>query len=381
MATCRTFLLVFALLSFGWQAFGQATGTISGLVTDTETKAPLPGANVAVGSTTLGAASQYDGTFIISDVPIGPWKLSASMVGYLARTEDAAIWEEGDTVRVHFRLPPEVYDLDEIEVTAERTRGWRKDFRRFKRLFLGESINAEQTVITNPYVLSFRTDDAGFYASASAPLLIENHALGYRLRYVLNSFRWNGHQDRLSFQGEPYFDEMVPENEEEAVRWQTNRGLTFRGSRQHFLWALARDRIEEEGFRMEKGAVEDRPGEVLPVREAGVITPAAIKGGKSQAYDYLITFRGYILISYEYAAPLNLFGIISLPNTEIEQSVMQMDANEAMIHEMGYFLGPPGALAFAGHWGAERVADLLPLDYVQVWEEHAKAVQIPDSGL
>ena len=354
---------------------GQGRGAIVGTVLDASTNAPLPGANVLVGSTTLGTSTDEQGRFVISGVPVGPWTLSASMIGYDARTEEVGLWAERDTVRIDFRLTPHVYGLDEIEVTGERPSGWDRDYRLFRRLFLGESENAGEVVITNPYVLDFRRSDLVFYASASAPLLIENHALGYRVRYVLRLFRWSRNPDHLSFQGEPYFTEMEPESEEEQRRWDENRAVTFRGSRQHFLWALGRDLAEDEGFTMEWGALEDRPGEVLPIREAGLVDAESILGGKSRSYDYILTFDGHIIVSYETRTTIYLFGVIPLPNTKVERSVMRMDAHEAMIHTMGYFLGPPGAMVFAGHWGEERIADLLPLDYVHIWEEHAQEAE------
>ena len=353
-------------------AFGQ-TGTLVGIVVDAESNAPLPGANVSISSTTLGASSGPDGRFTIEAVPIGPWNVAASMIGYLARTEEVSLVEPGDTASVRFRLDASVYDLDEIEVTAERRQGWDREYRLFRRLFLGESTNAEETVITNPYVLDFRRADLEFFASASAPLVIENRALGYRLRYVLNSFRWTRNPDHLRFQGEPYFEEMEPADDEERRRWDRNRATTFRGSRQHFLWALGRDRASEEGFTLERGAIDDRPGQVLPVREAGVVAGNAITGGQSRSFDYIMTFRGHILVTYAFRSKIYLFGIIPLPDTEVQRSVMRMDAHEAFIHRMGYFLGPPGALTFAGHWGNERIADLLPLDYVQIWEQYAQS--------
>lgn len=356
-------------------AAAQGSGVVAGEVRDASTGEPLPGANVLIGSTTLGASTGLDGRFEIEDVPIGPWTVAASMVGYESRSDDVALWNESDTLFVRFRLRPQVYDLDEIEVTAERTSGWDREYRLFRELFLGESSNAEKTVITNPFVLDFRRSDLVFFASASAPLIIENRALGYRLTYVLRSFRWSRNPDRLSFQGEPYFEEMEPADEEESMTWHENRALTFRGSRQHFLWALGRDRVEEEGFTMERGALDERPGEILPVRSAGLIQADDIVASNSSTHRYIVSFEGHVIVSYEIKSTLYLFGVIPLPNTDIQRSVMRMDAREAMIHLMGYFLGPPGALGFAGHWGNERIADLLPLDYVRIWEQYARPAE------
>ncbi len=373
----RPWILLAALVALcatiGTPVAAQGTGVIVGQVVDASTNEPLPGVNVLIGSTTLGASTDADGRFRIPNVPIGPWTVAASMVGYDTRSTDVAIWDEADSATVRFRLTPHVYDLDEIEVTAERTSGWEREYRLFRTLFLGETENARETVITNPYVLDFRRSDLVFYASASAPLIIENRALGYRLTYVLRSFRWSRNPDRLSFLGEPYFEEMTPADEDEALRWHENRARTFQGSRQHFLWALGRDRVSEEGFVMERGALIDKPGEVLPVRGAGLVNAESIVAGPPRKHDYILRFDGHIIVSYDIKTIIYLFGIIPLPNTETERSVMRMDAYEAMIHLMGYFLGPPGSLAFAGHWGNERIADLLPLDYVRYWEEHVRS--------
>ena len=63
--------------------------TVSGTVTDASTGNALPGANVVVDGTSLGAAADANGGFTINDVPDGS-TLTASMIGYLDASTTAS---------------------------------------------------------------------------------------------------------------------------------------------------------------------------------------------------------------------------------------------------------------------------------------------------
>ena len=59
-----------------------AQNTITGNVTDAGNGNGLAGANVVVGGTTMGAAADADGYFVIENVPDGTYTLTASVIGY-----------------------------------------------------------------------------------------------------------------------------------------------------------------------------------------------------------------------------------------------------------------------------------------------------------
>ncbi|PSQ72843.1 MAG: hypothetical protein BRD39_05425, partial [Bacteroidetes bacterium QH_9_64_21] len=52
-------------------ASGQSTGTIAGQVTDAESGAPLPGVNVVLADRDRGAATDPEGRFRVTEVPVG----------------------------------------------------------------------------------------------------------------------------------------------------------------------------------------------------------------------------------------------------------------------------------------------------------------------
>ena len=71
-------VLLFVLLP----AFVFAQNTISGTVTDATTGDALPGANVVVEGTNMGAAATADGSYSINNVPSGSYTVTASVIGY-----------------------------------------------------------------------------------------------------------------------------------------------------------------------------------------------------------------------------------------------------------------------------------------------------------
>ena len=56
--------------------------SILGFSTDSESKEPLIGANIMLDGTSLGAASDDNGYYIIKNIPIGTYTLRAMFIGY-----------------------------------------------------------------------------------------------------------------------------------------------------------------------------------------------------------------------------------------------------------------------------------------------------------
>ena len=75
-------IIIFLIFSGITVIFGSTTGKIVGVVTDAENGEPLIGVNMFLEGTTLGAATDLDGYFIILNVPPGNYQLRADYVGY-----------------------------------------------------------------------------------------------------------------------------------------------------------------------------------------------------------------------------------------------------------------------------------------------------------
>ena len=75
-------LIVIICISNLW---ATGSGTLTGRIADLETQAALPGVNILLDGTRLGAAADEDGLFTIENVPVGEYRLHIRMVGYKAR--------------------------------------------------------------------------------------------------------------------------------------------------------------------------------------------------------------------------------------------------------------------------------------------------------
>jgi len=114
----RTLLraVVGLLLAMPGGALAQ-TGTVSGTVVDSVTSNPLPGANVVVEGTDIGAATGSDGEFRLANVPVGEQTLNVSFVGYQQKTQAVQV-QENSTNTIRIQLASEAVGVDEVVVTA-----------------------------------------------------------------------------------------------------------------------------------------------------------------------------------------------------------------------------------------------------------------------
>ena len=112
-------VLMAALLDF---AVAGTTGKISGIVVDKATQEALPGVNIVLVDTQLGAATNVNGEYTVLNVPPGVYTLQVSMMGYkemrfenvgvridLTTTQDIAleetVLEAGETVTIVAERP------------------------------------------------------------------------------------------------------------------------------------------------------------------------------------------------------------------------------------------------------------------------------------
>lgn len=97
------------------------TGAIEGTVTDGETGDPLPGANVQLVDTGLGAATAANGEYQIADVPAGEHTLTVSFVGYQTHEGSVEVGA-GETLQYDVTLEPDYTGLEEVVVTGIASR-------------------------------------------------------------------------------------------------------------------------------------------------------------------------------------------------------------------------------------------------------------------
>ncbi len=112
--------ILLATLIFGLSVLLKAgtTGKIAGKVTDAENGQPLPGVNVIIEGTSMGAATNADGSYAILNVPPGNYNIRFSMVGYEKTIVTGVRVEIDLTSIVNAQLSTSAVTVGEVVVTA-----------------------------------------------------------------------------------------------------------------------------------------------------------------------------------------------------------------------------------------------------------------------
>lgn len=225
---------------------------IVGRVIDSKTKEPLMFANTFIDHSTLGAPTDKSGYFEIENVPNSAVDLVVSYVGYKSNRVKVD-YEVGQQVaQVEVELDLDAIALESIQVVGQarkkKSKAERRLFRNFTNEFIGRSDNADDCVIENPQVLDIEILDSlnNYSVTADDRLFVQNNALGYRIAFLLEEFRFVNGQKMLV--GSAKFEEKEPRSRRQYRRWQAAREEAYKGSLQHFLNALIEDKLEEEGF-------------------------------------------------------------------------------------------------------------------------------------
>ena len=102
----------------GHSAFAQRTASLSGVITDAQTGDALPGANVLLVGTGMGAASDINGKFIVRNVPAGTYTMRVTYLGYQTISTTLTVHEATD-IRKDFKLVAVAIEGEPVVVTAQ----------------------------------------------------------------------------------------------------------------------------------------------------------------------------------------------------------------------------------------------------------------------
>ncbi len=119
-------LLLFAII-MNSQMFAGSTGKIAGSVVDGTTGEGLPFANVFIDGTSLGAATDIDGSFTILNVPPGVYTVTASIVGFQKQAITDVRVNVDFTTSLEFELSQGSIEMAAVVVQGERNPLIRQD--------------------------------------------------------------------------------------------------------------------------------------------------------------------------------------------------------------------------------------------------------------
>ena len=114
------FTVLLVVLSLASLSYSGTTGKIKGVVTDTQGN-PLPGVNILIVNTPLGAAADKDGRYYLLNIPPGTYTLKFTMIGYQTLNVEGVTVQSDLTTTVDARLETKVLQAEEeVTVIAQR---------------------------------------------------------------------------------------------------------------------------------------------------------------------------------------------------------------------------------------------------------------------
>ena len=399
-------LCVLLLISVNVWAQGLSiTGTVRDKSGET-----LPGAGIYLSGYKAATVTNMDGKFVLGNLRPGNYNVLVEMMGYLPYTKSVIIADK--TVSMDIVLSENTIQLQEVVIRVDPNRQQYIDL--FKEFFIGKSPNAKQCKLLNPQALLVDYDDKAktLVVKSNEFLVIENKALGYRLKYMLQFFEYDYKTRIVYYSGLPNFEELKGSKSKKR-QWIKNRELAYYGSPQHFFKSLYQGKTREEGFvinklvkldnssrpsdslidaqisRLKKGLhgamrigsaesdslnywlkVKQMPKQISTLHRSEVLTDTLVK----QEYKDLKTlnFKDDLYLIYtkerETTAYTNTSGHsisrpLDMPNYQI--SIVHLLEGPVHFYASGGIFQPKSFL-YEGFWAFEKIADMVPMDYVQL---------------
>ena len=392
----------------------SAQSYIKGIVVNESTGAPVAGSSVFISNSSIGTVTDSKGEFSIVNVPAGKHELIISCIGY--ETNVFAFADKDLPLQLRVKMSIKIQQLENVVVEPYLEEGWDKWGKTFTENFIGMNENAKHCRIKNTNKIRFRyyKKSNRVIAYCDEPVLIDNNALGYTIKYQLEEFEVNFRAGTTFYLGYPLFQDKTKEGKEPKNKWAKNREEAFKGSVVHFMQALYANKLAEEQFEVRRmfrspNYEKERVKKIyLPSmatrKQAGdkIVIEIGNKGmggaGDSASYyrrimqqkdyveDYasdLLTADSLIVSSDNQYKGIYFEQFIAVTyKGETEelgylQSIMQANRNPSFQRSLVTLTDPemitfdksgsyynPMNFMTSGYWGwSEKTANLLPIDY------------------
>lgn len=377
---CKEYFILLAILI---PCFLQAQYQIKGRILNAEDKTPLPYATVFLSKTSKGTSSNSAGEFLITNVPEGHFDLVVSFVGFETLVVPITPKQQKTYTLM---LMPSTLELAEVTIYDGKVKraDWDKNYRLFERNFIGLSENSSLCKILNPKVLKF--DERGWMlrATADSALLIENRALGYNLKVMIEQYSLNTSRPKIVYKTKMFFEYLEAANGEEEKFWARNRLKAYEGSEMHFMRSIYNRSLIEEGFFIRVSTEEMRKGKVKMIAKIDTTlyidgsligkklfamqtahVTRILDGQHSTSSDPVLSFAGHVEVTF----------IHELESFDYQRTRLKARAPIARFQKSNILLSKPSAkidkngstssedVMTQGYWTWELIADSLPIDY------------------
>lgn len=402
--------LIFCLLLFTVAlTYAQQSFILSGTVKDKKGE-PLPGAGVYVSGYKIATVADNNGVYNLGLKP-GNYDILVQLIGFKAFNKNIIVADK--PLKFNFILEEDAFQLQEVTIKPDPNReGY---IRMFTDFFIGTTPNAQLCKIVNPNVLiiDYNNDDSKLTVKTNQFLIIENQALGYRIKYQLNNFEFDNKTRIIYYEGFPYYEDLKG-SKGKIKRWTAKRIEAYNGSTQHFFNSLYINKSKEEGFEINKlikqvdktrpsdslinakvkqfrsmaqsssGKLtisiggndslsywikqKNKPKEISILNRQEVLSDTLVKTYNESIKSINFTDALYVIYKKEREAPsyANRIGQsisrpLDMPDYQI--SLINLQVAPVYFYQNGGTYNPR-AMLYQGYWSWEKIADSVPLDYL-----------------
>lgn len=324
--------------------------TLRSQLVDETTQTPIPAAFIFISNSSIGTSSDENGFFELSVAGLGQVEIVISHLSYEIKS---IVVKAGETLPARLYLQPKAVGIDEVVVKSKASGKRKQWLRKFEDAFLGKSNNRRKVALSNPKVLLFQENEGGLSAQGMDYIAIANRALGYQLRFYLDTFHLSK-QGEVIYAGKVFFQEIPGAKKEKRV--QKARSRSFRYSKTHFFQSLLQGQASEESYLVglarfnPQGAIDYEP-----------TTWDALDWRRGKKADTLF-IQDFLAISDRNLATGEARNPLASTVKRYATTFLRSNSGKIIIDQAGNIVNV-AEIEEIGHWTDYRVADLMPIDY------------------
>ncbi len=363
----KKYILFFAMLFIVGAGFSQSTYfTITGKIVDAVSKAPLQAASVFAQNTTFGTATSAEGNFTMY-LPSGGYDLAVTYTGYETETKRISS-ADADNKNIVIELKQKDKSMDAVAIVAsnEVKDGWEKYGYFFKENFIGSTPFSQNCTLLNRDSLKF------FFSKrknrlkvlSNGPLEIQNNALGYKIKYTLDSFTYEYATQVATYSGYPLFEEMQTNDVNQQAVWKQNRMNAYNGSILHFMRSIYGKTLKADGFEIQFIVSKNTDTEkaITPADQYGAINYN--KDDSTQTVDFSPNQPDVAVLYKKEEPPVQYLAQNEDAPKKFELSVITINPAQSIVIEQNGYYYDQNNITINGYWTWEKVADMLPYDFI-----------------
>ncbi len=340
----------------------QSYFSVSGKVINEVTGAVMPAASVFAQNTTIGTITDENGNFTLQ-LPQGGYDLIVTFTGYKTESRRITTADAAGAISVSLKEKEKEMETVAIISTNEVKDGLEKYGQFFNEEFIGKTNNSKECTIQNTEALHFFFSKKRnrLKITATEPLIIKNTALGYNIKYSIDSFTHEYNTGVSIYSGSPLYEEMQGDSLQQKT-WQANRQAAYKGSLLHFMRSVYNKNLKEQEFEIQFIVKKNGVDHALKLKDP--YSAIHFEMDDSTQTVEILPNQQEVGILFKGEKPGDAY-MASYPTEpkDFKFSVLSFRPAESIVIEQNGYFYDQNDISISGYWAWDKVAEQLPYDY------------------